>query len=250
MFAAWLVPAYLTDPAAFEKTIIEEQVVSRVEQGTLWYLVTSAWQVPFLTLTRFLPWSLFVVLALIHLPLRRWFRHALAPAVLWTLIVAGVFLLTTKRADRLAPIFIGFAPLAAYWLVIVANKYRLTATAACAAGLVVAIGLGVYNFTASPAAKSRYGERVHAFAADVRDHVGDDAVAIVGVRDRVNPLATLLNHARGAEDATDQQRLEARWIIRPIDENAEPSSRDAIVVSDLVPNAGGVPQRLGLFRVE
>ncbi|MBI1374905.1 MAG: hypothetical protein GC159_19480 [Phycisphaera sp.] len=246
LVAAWFVPMYLNDPQAFNEKVIDEQVMGRVEEGTPLYLLQTSWQVPFYAVTRFAPWSLFAVLALFHVAPRRWFTGPVGPAVLWTAIVAGVFLLTTKRADRLAPMFIGLAPIAAYWLVIVARKHRLAAPTIAAVGLAIAIGLGVYNFTASPAAKSQLGERVHAFADKVREHTGDDRIAFVNVRARVDPLAALLGHARGAETATPEQLHTARWIIIPVRDEDHASL--AVVVSDPLPDTGDKTVVLGLYR--
>ena len=246
LVAMWLIPAVMSDPTGFREVALEQEITTRLHQTTPWGLVTSSWRVPFYAIMRFAPWSAFTILLLFHLAPRRWFTGALGPAILWAAVfgTALLVMLMTKRSDRLAPMFFGLAPPAAYWLVVVARRHRITAPKIAVACLALAVGFGVYNFVASPSAETERGARTHAFVNEVRSRVGDDPIAFVGSQHYL--FAVLLGHARGAETATSEQLRNARWVITTVRDDTH--ARLAVIVSEPLIMRGGKTERLGLFR--
>jgi 4-amino-4-deoxy-L-arabinose transferase-like glycosyltransferase len=106
----WVYAAYSADPAGFRAGMLSDTIEHRSTAGgfgsTLVAVLVSLWKMPLQFIGRFLPWSIFVVLTLIHIPPRRWFSSTLGPAVLWVLLAVGFFMLSPRqRPDYLLPAF-------------------------------------------------------------------------------------------------------------------------------------------------
>lgn len=262
--SVWATAAYRIDPAHFEKTFVGYETFGRIfgmdridagvgvegvadenTRGGPMRIVTDAWKMPAWFAVRFVPWSLIVVLAMVHVPWRRWLSHAMGPAILWIMLVLVFFSLSAgKRADYLAPAYPAGAILAAYWLVVVAARHGVTAVRAATAGLIVLAGVAAWQLLDSPAARSGTGQRIAEFADIASGYAGEQGV----VFDRVgyNPLPTLMGVNQATDVPTEEMRRAGGWLIRPIGDGEFP-----IVASMPMPTGrtGNRMTRMGLFRL-
>jgi 4-amino-4-deoxy-L-arabinose transferase-like glycosyltransferase len=242
MFAAWLIPVYRIDPEHVRTTLLGSEITDRVSGGSAGELIAGIWKMPLYFLGRFAPWSIAAVLALIHLRPRAWLRSRFAPAILWLLLVLIAFTLPGGRLSRyLLPMYPAVAALAAYFVVVVGRKYRITAPRAALAALLVAIGLAAYQFIASTAAETQYGERNKAFAAEIRPIIGDDSIVI---RTHYSEIIIVLLGRHQAGKPTDEQLATADWeIIGYKGQDGVIAHSDVVVI-----RSNGKPGRLGLRR--
>jgi len=243
LVALWAWAAYAADPAGFRQGMLGDTVEHHSTVGgfgsTLLGIATDLWQMPAQFIARFLPWSIFVVLTLIHIAPRRWFASAYGPAVLWVLVVIGLFMLSPRqRPDYLLPAFGPAAILAAYWLLVVGAKYRLTGPRVAVAALAVLVGLCVYYWRFDDAATTGYGRNTARFAAAVRQVAGDAPIEFVETG--YNPLQSLVgrNHPQPPDPI---------WRVTPLlhaEADAVP-----ILVSRPIPGVGAGAGAMGLYPV-
>lgn len=256
----WCSAAYRLDPEHFTQTFVGYEAVGRVigmggeatdglvegkDRGGPVRIVLDVWKMPAWFVVRFVPWSVIAVLAMVHVPWRKWMSHAMGPAILWLVLVLAFFSLSAgKRADYLAPAYPAGAILAAYWLVVVAARHGVTAVRAAAAGLVVLAGVAAWGLLESPAARDGYGERIADFADIARGYAGDQRVVFDGVG--YNPLSTLMGVNQATDKPDEAMRKASDWLIRPIGDDEFP-----IWASMPVPTGRTADKvrRLGLFRL-
>jgi 4-amino-4-deoxy-L-arabinose transferase-like glycosyltransferase len=252
----WIRAAMAADAEVFEKQLIGDQVLGRIERGGAYRIITEFWKSPGFFIVRMLPWSLIAILTYLHIRPRRWFAHAMGPAMLWTLIVVCFFMLAAgKRGDFLAPANISGAILAAYWLLVVARKYAVRPVHVAAAGVGIAIGLAVYHMQFSPAARSHLGEYTKEFAAQAMEMVGDEPVAFIETG--ANPLQTLMHRMQASRRPDDLQLAIASWILKPLDMDPVEAGLGGRVLElrlaskplpEVDPKTGGA-KPVGLYRV-
>lgn len=239
----WVYAAYSADPAGFRAGMLSDTIEHRSTAGgfgpTLLVILADLWKMPIQFIARFLPWSIFAVLTLIHIPPRRWFASTLGPAILWVLLVIGFFMLSPRqRPDYLLPAFGPAAILAAYWLLVVGAKYRLTARKIGLAACGIIVGFCVYYWYFADAAQSQYGQNTIHFAAALKEIVRDDSLRVID--GGYNPLPALLG-------VNPPYPVDANWLIQPM---ANAGDQAPILISEPIPGVGKGAEPMGLFRAE
>lgn len=227
MIAAWAIPAYRLDPDHVRDVLVSKEVVDRVIEGGPLRIVAELWKMPGYFVIRYLPWSVLAIIALLHIPLRSWMNHQFAPAILWLLVVLAFFSSSSGKISRyLLPLYPAAAALAAYVGVVVWARQGCTARRLATAGLIVAIGMGVYQWTVSVPAKTGLGDHHKAFVAEIQPIVGDDPIVFLQHNSQI--VQTLLaRHQAGKPSPGQLQR--ARWAIDDYFDDT-----DALVVSETV----------------
>jgi 4-amino-4-deoxy-L-arabinose transferase-like glycosyltransferase len=163
---AWPVAAYVLAPEHFN--ILVSQELGGQFEGAWYSGVVTAWQVPLWVISRFLPWSLLLLVAAWFFPWRQWRAHPLAPAVLYILLLAIPFLLVgSRRGDRFAPFFPLVAVICA-WAAVYCWRGRLLLRTSVAAVPAVIVGLTVYFHFLSDQAKDLSGQRMLDFVREVK----------------------------------------------------------------------------------
>jgi hypothetical protein len=211
---------------------------------------------PAYLITRFLPWSVLTIVALVLVGPRKWFRSPAGGAVLWIAIWVAVFsFASTKRPDRYAPVYPAMAVLAAYAVCVLIGRIKgleglgraYTPARVAAAGLVVAAGLCVHSVFFSDMARERYGDHVIAFAKAVREQTkGEQVLFLDGEQ---TPLEGLLGHVQ-EDPAPRAAREAARWVVHFIEPGAV-GGRAPVLVSEPIDQVdGNAPGKLGLYRIE
>ncbi len=254
LIGAWLVAVHRTDPNHITEVFLGVEMVDRVAAGgeggfDFGRFLVDPWKMVLYFLAMFGPWSAFAILGMIDLGRRMW-RHPLGPASLWVLIVigfglVGVIALDRQRADYLAPAYPAGALLAAYWLLDVGAKYRITPVKVALAALLVALGLAVYQVGYSRAAREPYGANLQQFVRDVRRHVKPDQT-LWFVHTGYNPLPTLLGRHQSGEADIAPPPPEG-WILRPVAE--APHAAPVAVSRPISEVVDGQPAVLGLYRM-
>lgn len=246
----WSYTAYRQEPAFFEQVLLGRETASRVA-GADRFLKTF-FNGPAYVITRFLPWSLLVILALALVPPRRWFRHPMAPAILWLFIWLVIFsFASTKRPDRYAPVYPPIALLAAYAGLILLPRLRplrpfahlYTPARWAVPALVLAAAWCAHNQFFSDPARDGYGNHVTAFARAVRARTAGEPILFLDGEQ--TPLETLLGNVQ-PDPAPPALQASARWAIRV----HAPESPGAVLISEPIdqvvgPDAG----RLALYAL-
>ncbi len=227
--AAWFMPAVLSDPEHMIDTVLRGEVGRRMAVdgegsvvGLLMGKVIGVGRVIGFVFERFFVWALFVVATLVIVPPRRWARHGLAPAVLWFVLLVGVFAVISGRAGSyLAPAYPAGAVLAAYSVVHVLRavgrrvdwlKPSRVGPVMAGLALVVGVGLAAREVVGSRAARTGTGEAIVAFAVEAERVVGDEGVVFVGLGH--NPVPTLMGRHQGGV-ATETLYDGAAWVVAP-----------------------------------
>jgi 4-amino-4-deoxy-L-arabinose transferase-like glycosyltransferase len=252
LFLAWAVPCALRHADAFYEVLVRQQLLAHIfglgpqlgnehitGEGPIAAL-RLIWQNPLWFVQRFLPWSLAAVGALVVIGWRRWFRHELAPAILWLGTVLIFFALSAhKTADYIQPAFPAAAVLAAWFCMNILPRPRSVAWG----GLLLAIGLAVDFCFFSASAKDHRGENLKAFAREVRTITRGERV--VFAHTGYNTLQFFLG-ANQASDAPSQAQLAAaRWAILPVLPDVP-----AAATSQPVPASARRSVVLGLYPID
>jgi 4-amino-4-deoxy-L-arabinose transferase-like glycosyltransferase len=249
IFCAWAVPTALRYPDPFFRVLIGKQLIAPAlgmgeqfgatqftSRGPI-VALELIWENPKWFLERFAPWSLVSIGGLCVIGWRRWFRHPLAPAVLWTFLVLAFFALSAhKTADYILPAYPAAAILAAYFCATFLNRFRIRLWQVALAGLLLAIGL-TFGLSRDPA-----GDNLKIFARDAGAIVRDDPVVFVDTG--FNTLQFFLHRHQGG-DPTPEQIERAKWVIMPVLPDVDPELR-----SQLVPRIQEKRFVLGLYRIE
>jgi 4-amino-4-deoxy-L-arabinose transferase-like glycosyltransferase len=235
----WAWAAYRQEPVAFLHSTVEHELGKRLgETPARWAMLYNA---PMYSVARFIPWSPLAVLAVLHVHPRRWREHALGPAILWTLLLLGVFMIVpARRGDHIAPIFPALAVLAACWAIDVGRKYKVTPLHVALVGLLFSAAM---SWRAISDKHDMDGPNNLAFARHVRRVVGDDAIEF-RVRGRVSPVQPLLGRAQGAMPATPEQKAAAKWVVRVV----RPGETATVLSAPMNEIDEGKAGRLGLFE--
>lgn len=254
VIGSWLALAWATDPQHVQEVLLGDEITRRVTRGGLGHMLGQSWKMPGWFLVRMAPWSALVILTLIHVPIRRWFSHPIAPAALWLLLILILFSFSGgKRPDYLMPAYPAAAILAAYWWCVVGAKYQFRPILGALLALMISAGHLVYQFTLSECAISQMGENTRDFARRIRKVIGDDPVVFRNTG--YNPLQTLLGKNQAGAVPTQEELSEAKWIIHPVD---EPGSGKYKIVSKLIPEVkegadaatNGPAAKLGLYLLQ
>lgn len=237
----WMLWAHDSNPTGFTDGLIGDMMRSgsRGDRSIWLGVLNSLWKMPVQFVARFLPWSIFVIAWLVQVSPRRWFKHELGPAVLWVLLIVGLFSLSPRhRPDYLAPAFGPAALIAAAWLIQTGGEFGLSVRRVLLACAAIVLGLGAYSLYFNSAAKTQYGEHTRQFVLAVRQIVGDQPVTCINTG--YNPLQPLL----GINDPSRQSWAMSGWLIRPVDDGDQPMLRS----KPLPEVRNGEPGELGLFR--
>ena len=226
MAAAWLVPAYLTNPDYVREGLLGTEMAGRFDSSagaqSLSERIAAHSRPIRYFFERFAPWSVLSIVALLMLgPIRRWREHALAPALLWMgMVLVIMTLLAGKGGAYIAPAYPAAAILAVYAFAQLLGAFKIAPARhgviiiTCA--LIVGSAISVREMFFSRGARTGTGDALIAFAHDAARAVGDDTVVFDDLG--YLPIPTLMGrHQAGAADA--DTRASARWIIMPLDED-------------------------------
>lgn len=257
MFLAWAVPCAIFYPEPFWKVLVGQELLAQAtgmgeqfgnkritSEGPIVALKLIA-ENPVWFVEKFAPWSAAAIGGLLVLGWRRWFRHPLAPAILWSFLVIVFFALSAhKTADYLLPSYPAAAVVAAYFCVaFLRRRLRVQPWQVGAAGLLVAVGLGVDTMFFARAARDGGGENLKAFAREARGIVGDEPV--VFWRTGYNTLGFFLRrHQPGEPTPVEIER--ASWVIMP----EQPAIPAEAVSEPITTKASGKRFTLGLYPAE
>lgn len=232
---------YLREPEFYRQVLLGREVAGRVTRPG--QVLSTVLNGPVYMVTRFLPWSLLALFMFFRIPLRRWFSHALGPAILWVLMILVVFsFMTTKRPDRYAPVFPMMALLAGYAVLRLPAKWRSGPAAAAGLAFALIIGLAAFNQFFSEGATTHYGEHAIAFAHNVEKITGNDDILFTD--GELTPVETLLGRNQPPQLARDFLER-AKWSVGYY----QPGS-DAVVVSESLQQINGQdPGQLALYRL-
>ncbi len=217
MCGAWVIPAALQEPAFFTDRLLGKEMGNKSVAADPMGFFGAAIRVPAYFVSRGLPWTVLSLLGVLHFALhapRPWSRklqHPLGSPVLYlALILSSFLLMTEQRGDRLAPTYPAASALAAYLLLVGWKRYGVKTWHLHTASLVTVLALTCVYQWLMPQAKSRHGENIIAFAREVKQIVGRDAVRFEDTGS--TPLQPLLGRNDAGETLPESH---ARWIIRP-----------------------------------
>jgi 4-amino-4-deoxy-L-arabinose transferase-like glycosyltransferase len=223
IFAAWIVPVALIYPEHFKTVLLQQELIAPVLGLGRHYGkagVTNAGPIALLTgifdnpqwfLSRFAPWSLATIGALIAIGPRRWFHHAMAPAILWLLLTIAFFSLSANKThEHIMPAYPAAAILAAFFCATALQRFHVRPVHVAVAGLLLVPGFIAQTLFLSDAAKSRSGEELKNFARAVEDKIDNQPVAFIDTG--YNTLQFFLHRHQPGEP--DKAALDSvRWII-------------------------------------
>ena len=268
MLGLWLVPAWMSDRAYVQDTLLGYELLSRIgfeadmahtPAGTevrgdappyVIDVLTRAPQIPSWFVERFLVWAPLALLGLAMNPPWRWRRSPLAPAALWVLLVlVSTMLIRNRGGSYLTPAYPAGAVLALG--VLMHRRSPQGATPVAIAALVVtSLVVGREAFL-SRGARTRAGDRAWAFAREAREIVGRELVVFSGTGH--NPIPMMMGRARAGEPTPEEVR-QAAWIVRPVPPEAGVGRPEAVLESEVLSpvrttgEARGAGVRLGLYR--
>ena len=252
LVGGWALLAYLHRPDAFWGVLASEGT-SRLTVGGPEAIAKPVWMTPMWFMSKFLPWSLAVLLALLLIGPRRWLRHDLAPAIVWVAVAVVAFSIPPgKRPDYLLPAYPAAAVLAAYGMIELARRVRVPVPAPAAvvalAPLLMAAYLAHWELRRSPEAKSGYTRALVAFTDDVRRVVPREA-RVVSLVKGYQPILALLRRYDGNRAAADDF-TPGTWVIAPRQPGwpAHATSRTLPDVVEVGPKQI-VPGEVALYRV-
>ncbi len=252
IFSLWALPTAIRYPAPFFTQLIGRELIGptfgldhyfggkHYTDGPIVALKLIL-QNPIWFVQRFLPWSLLTIGALCVIGWRRWFRHPLAPTILWVFLVLAFFAISVRKtADYILPAYPAGAILAAYFCATYLRRFRIQLWQVAALALVLAVGLSAKHFLKT--SKDRGGENLKLFARKVESTINNDPVVFIDTE--YNTLQFFLHrHQPGAPTA--EQMAVAKWVIMPLRDEVP-----AELQSDLVTRNQEKQFVLGLYRME
>ena len=220
----WIYLAWRVEPDHVIKRLLGREmfgrVINRDGPSTIPRHLLAFWQPTVYYIRDLLPWSIFMLLALYDIGPRRWFRHRLAPAILWLLLAVVFFsLLGNKKATYMAPAYAAGAIITAYWLLTIERVMRLSAWKISVLGLIPVAVVATMLLFWPRFTREGYGNNVRDFAYKARRIVGDDPV--IFLETGYNPLMMLMGRHQGQPMPNLEQTANARWIVRPYDPDAD-----------------------------
>jgi 4-amino-4-deoxy-L-arabinose transferase-like glycosyltransferase len=164
---AWPVAVFVLAPEHFRNVLLNQELGGQFDGA--WYSgVITAWQVPLWVISRFLPWSLLLLVAAWFFPWRQWRTHPLATVLLYILLLTIPFILVgSRRGDGFAPFFPLVAIVCA-WAAVYCWRGQVLLRTSVAAVPAVIIGLTVHFHFLSDQAKDLSGQRMLDFAREVK----------------------------------------------------------------------------------
>jgi 4-amino-4-deoxy-L-arabinose transferase-like glycosyltransferase len=247
----WALLAYLHWPDAFWG-VLRSEGTSRLTVGGPEAISKPFWMTPMWFVSKFLPWSLAVLLALLLIGPRRWLRHELAPTIVWVALAVVAFSIPPgKRPDYLLPAYPAAAILAAYGMSEFARRARVPAAAhvVALAPLLMAVYLAHWELRRSPEAKSGYTRSLVAFTDDVRRIVPRGATVVSLVKG-YQPILSLLRRYDGNRAGGDDF-TPGTWVIAPRQDDWPAHATSSHALPDVVELGPKriVPGEVALYRV-
>lgn len=180
---AWPATVFFLAPDHFRNILMNQDPGGQFEGR--WYSgIVSAWQLPLWLISRFLPWSLLLLVAAWVFPWRAWRKHPLAPTLLYILLLAIPFVLVvSRRGDRFAPFFPLVAVVCA-WAVVYGWRGQALLRTSVAAIPAVIVGLTVYFHVLSDQAKDLSGQRMLDFVREMKAKANDRPLMFCKIENR------------------------------------------------------------------
>ncbi|MEA2734600.1 MAG: hypothetical protein QOE14_1051 [Humisphaera sp.] len=244
----WALLAYQHAPEAFWG-VLKSEGASRLTVGGPESISKPIWMTPMWFISKFLPWSLAAMLALVLIPPTRWLRHELTPAIVWLAVAVLAFSIPPgKRPDYLLPAYPAASILAAYGMIELARRIHIQPAIVAIAPLLMAVYVAQWEWRRSPEAKSGYTRNLVSFVDDVRKVVPRDAPMISLVKG-YQPTLTLLRRHTGNR-ARPADLSDGTWVIAPRqpDWPAHAISKTLPDVIELGPKKI-VPGEVALYRI-
>ncbi len=245
--AIWAVGAYRSDPQHFTHVLLGDEITGRITRGGVLGIISQVWRMPALFVARFFPWSVLTLMAATAIVARRHplshFRGPLGPALLWVVIVIGFFSCSGgKRADYLLPALPAASLLAAAWMIYGGKRGpSLRPWKWGVVGLVVAVVIGVYQFTNTRAVRSQYGEHLIEFISQVEEvSLGEP---IYFDRTGYTPIQSLLGY--NEPDSLGRVLDKSYWLIKPVEESGAAVTSAPIYMGEEDPSV-----IFGLYRMD
>ncbi len=269
---AWALPLHLKYPHHFidvywNKEIVHHTTGNLGPTRAILGFLKSLYLSPFYFLKAFLPWSVFVIYAMVRLFKNNRFKslvqHPLAPALLWCVVQIILFCFVGKiKARYLAATYPAGAIIATYALAtLFSKKYQLKRVTRDVAitCLITVIGISAFDWlsasNATFAGKQEAtrgdnlaaGQNVAQFAEQVKAIIGDDPVAFDVPGQSV--IMALLGRHQGVNSPTPAMLKKAKWHIKIID-----SQVGLVKTSELVTcirnKQNKIFVKLGLYRLK
>jgi 4-amino-4-deoxy-L-arabinose transferase-like glycosyltransferase len=239
---AWPVAVYTLAPDHFRNILVNQELGGQFEGH--WYSgLITAWQVPLWVISRFLPWSLLLLVAAWFFPWREWRKHPLAPAMLFIALLAiPIILVASRRGDRFAPFFPPVAVVCA-WAAVYAWRGQVLLRTSLAAIPAVIVGLTVYFHFLSDQAKDLSGQRMLDFVGEVKAKAQGRPLLFCKTENRglaVQAFLGVNQRGRYPHEAPEQ----GAWVIA----EGPGDQADALIESQPIPLVEG--QRLYLAQAE
>ncbi|MEX0752209.1 MAG: hypothetical protein WD073_04705 [Xanthobacteraceae bacterium] len=239
---AWPVAVYVLDPDHFRRVLLGEELGGQFKDA--WYAgLLSAWEVPFFLISRFMPWSLLLIVAAIYFPWRRWRGHPLGPSLLYVALLAIPFVLVaSRRGDRFAP-FYPLLTVVCAWAAVYAMRGQALLRASLAALPLAAVGLAVYFHFLSDQAKDLTGQRLVDFVRAANAATQGGPVVVCKTENRGLALQAFLGVNQRGHYPVQAPPLGA-WVVA----YRSPDPSRSTVRSEPLPLVRG--ERLHLFWAE
>lgn len=258
---AWAVPCMIFYPEPFWEVLVGREMVAQAagladhfgntrmdvpSEGPIAALKTLD-ENPRWFVERYAPWSLSTIGGLIAIGWRRWFRHPLAPAVVWFFVVLLFFTFSARKtADYILSCYPAASAIAAYFCVTtLRRRLGVQPWHVATVGFLFAVGLAANAMFLSTAAKDGGGEHLKTFAREAQAVVGDDAVAFVRTGD--NTLKFFMHRSQPG-DATPEEIARAQWVITPLLPGQSPAAE--LVSPPMTTKRVGKSLTLALYRAE
>jgi 4-amino-4-deoxy-L-arabinose transferase-like glycosyltransferase len=248
----WLALGYKQSGSEFFRVIFVQELATRLTGGGPEGTDPKPWwQMMVWFFDRFSPWSVLVMAVVLGIPLRQWSRHALAPVVLWTVLVMIFFSIPGgKRADYLLPIYPPAAIACAFLLVGAGAWLGISPVRA----MVVVCLVGAYMNSHPATRRVASSDPIEQFAKKIAPLVRKETLVVVNVGG-YQPLLPLLGRFNGTPpipldgDARLRWYTElanSHWVVMPV----SPLFKNVKVLSGEVP-AGRLSKnvQLALYHV-
>lgn len=239
---AWPVAVYVLAPEHFRNILVNQELGGQFEGA--WYSgIVTAWQVPLWVISRFLPWSLLLLVAAWFFPWRQWRTHPLAPILLYAALLAIPFILVaSRRGDRFAPFFPPLAVVCA-WAAVYCWRGQILLRTSLAVIPAAFVGLAVYFHFLSDQAKDLSGQRMLDFVRQVKAAKPDRPLLFCKTDNRGLAVQAFLGiNQRGRYE--HQAPASGAWVIA----EGPGDQLDAVLESQPIPQLEG--QRLYLTEAE
>lgn len=190
---------------------------TRMAQGGGWHHFTTLYQMPHYFVVRFVPWSIFFIIALVFIKPTQWLKHTLAPEILWVLLLMVCFSVPSlKRDDYLLPCYPAAAVVVAWMiLLMVHDGKRWMMPATVIAALAVLIFAMVNDWYLDHRMLIKQGDFVLSFADKINEQTGHSRQIVFDYAG-YSPLQSVLGINQASRTPSAEQLAEAQWVVMPL----------------------------------